>query len=552
MSMLDTLCALLLPDAAAVALDTVTHAADGVTATVRTTAPTAACPRCAQASSTIHACYRRTLADLPWARQRVRLHLWVRRFRCPHEACPQRTFTERLPQIAPPYAHRTPRLATAQRDLALAHGGEAGARTAQKQGMTVSPDTLLRLSRQAPLPPPAAPTAVGIDEWALQKGRRYGAIVVDLETHQVLDLLPDAQAETMATWLAQHPTIRVVSRDRAGAFADAARRGAPQAVQVADRFPLLQNLSTALQDVFAQEHDAIQMALCPPPARPDASATASAAAPPAGDTAAPAPVLTRHAARTQETRARRLARYEEVHRLHAAGYTQRAIAAELGLHRATVAKFIQADTFPERQERPPQPSILDPYKPYLHQRLEADCRNGMDLLREIQAQGYTGSQATLLGYLAQYRREQGLPPRTQSPTTAAPCRRVSVRQMVGLILRRADTLDAEEQQARARLWQASPTVTQASDLAQTFVQLVRQRTGERLDTWLEDATRSEITPLARFATGIRATYAEVRAALDLPWSNGVVEGQINRLKTIRRSMYGRGKLDLLRQRVLAT
>jgi transposase len=193
LSMLDTLCALLLPDPAAVALETVTFDVDRVTATLRTTIATAACPRCGQQSTTIHARYQRTLADLPWAGRVVALRLQVRRFRCPNRECAAHTFTERLPTIAPPYAHRTPRLAMAQRDLALAHGGEAGAHTAQRQGMAVSPDTLLRLSRQARPAPVPQPTAVGIDEWALHKGRRYAAIVVDLETHQVLDLLPDDQ-----------------------------------------------------------------------------------------------------------------------------------------------------------------------------------------------------------------------------------------------------------------------------------------------------------------------------------------------------------------------
>jgi transposase len=216
-----------------------------------------------------------------------------------------------------------------------------------------------------------------------------------------------------------------------------------------------------------------------------------------------------------------------------------------------VATFIHATTFPERQERPPLPSILDPYKPYLHQRLDAGCRNGMDVLREIQAQGYTGSQASVLGYLAQYRREQGLPPRKQTSAQPATARRVRIRHVVGLILWRVDTLDAAERHERSRLWDASPTVTRASELAHTFAHLVRQRAGARLDTWLDDVSQSASEPLMRFAVGIRETYAEVRAALELPWSSGQVEGQINRLKTIKRQMYGRAKFALLRARVLA-
>jgi transposase len=395
---------------------------------------------------------------------------------------------------------------------------------------------------------------LGIDDGAFKKGHTYGTILVDLEARCPVDLLPDRSADSVATWLQAHPGAEIVCRDRARVYADGVTRGAPDAIQVADRFHLLKNLSTALQEVFAREQDAIQAALFPAPADPDplpADPDPPSAALDLPPSVSPARRLTRPVARKQENRARRVAQYESVQDLHAQGYTQRAIAAETGLHRATVAKFIAADTFPERQERPPQPGILDPYKPYLHQRLAAGCQTGMHLFRELQAQGYTGSQARVLGYLAQYRREQGLPPRKHMGEQPVPSCQVRIRHVVGLVLRRADRLHADEQQERARLWQASPTVTQASEVALAFTELVRQRAGDQLDGWLVQATQSGIAPLVQFATGIRETYAEVRAALVLPWSSGQVEGQINRLKTIKRQMYGRAKFALLRARVLA-
>jgi transposase len=183
----------------------------------------------------MHARYERRLQDLPWQGRAVTVVVRARRFRCPAASCPCQTFAEILPGMARA-ARRTERLGEAQCQLGLALGGEAGARLAARLAMPTSPDTVLRLIQRSVLPPPSPPRVLGIDDWCWRRGQRYGTILVDLERNAVVDLLPDRETATVAAWLKRHGGIEAVARDRAGAYAEAVRQGAPEAVQVADRW----------------------------------------------------------------------------------------------------------------------------------------------------------------------------------------------------------------------------------------------------------------------------------------------------------------------------
>jgi transposase len=353
-----------------------------------TTAHRARCPLCARRSSRVHSRYRRTIADLACGTASVIIRLTARRFVCRVPWCRRRIFTERLPHLVTPWARRTVRLQERLTQTGFALGGAPGARYLRSTGVAVSRRTLLRMLRAAPVPAPGPVCVLGVDDWAQRKGRTYGSILVNLETHQVIDLLPDRTAATFAQWLIGHPEVTIISRDRAGAYAEGARLGAPQARQVADRFHLLRNVTAALERFLARKHGALRQAADPPP--PQTARAAEVAPSP------PAPThMTQHQCLKDEHRARRSARYEEIHALYAQGLSIRAVGRALGLARHTVQRYLRAEGCPERSPRAPRTTLITPFEPYLQARWAAGCHNAAQLWREIRLQGFRGGRTLL-------------------------------------------------------------------------------------------------------------------------------------------------------------
>jgi transposase len=289
------------------------------------TARGAACPCCRQWSTQVQSRYTRWARDVPWRQAPVRLAIQVRRFVCRTPTCPRRIFAERLPQL-PPYARCTAAFTTWVTRMGWAHSAETAAALATTAGYPVSPDTVLRLLRRTPDPTRSTPRVLGVDDWALRKGRQYGTVLVDLETHRVVEVLPDRRAETIAAWLATHPGVAIVTRDRSETYAQGIARGAPAAQQVADRWHLLHNLAEAVDSWLAGWR--------PPPDDPvkdPVEAVGDGSDPPAAAAGSDAEV----SAAVQRRRALRAA----IHAQHTHGATVSAIARELGVHRATVRAY---------------------------------------------------------------------------------------------------------------------------------------------------------------------------------------------------------------------
>ena len=546
----------LLPDATLLRLEAchVDDATALITLRVRSLQTSVPCPLCATPARRIHSHYERTLADLPWAQYRVCLQLRARKWFCRNRACPRRIFTERLPTVAAPWARYTLRLAQRLVALGLALGGKAGVRLSQAWDVAVSRNTLLRLLRRQPVPSLPTPTVLGVDDFALRKRHTYGTILVDLERRQPVALLPGRTAEPFAQWLREHPGVQVIARDRSTAYAEGARAGASQATQVADRFHLVQNLRETLDQVFLTQSsvlDAVNAMLRPQPV-PLSEGMLAVPVPPHD---IPLPAQQRAAQR----QARRQALHTQVWALHRQGWTALAIAQHVGLGLRTVERDLQSATFAGPKRRSDLgTSVLNPYKPYLLERWNAGCYTAMRLFRELQQRGYAGSYARVAAYARRLRQAQGLPPahrrprQALSPVVEPPCQPLTPRRATWLVLRRETQRTEAETQQLAQLRAQSAEVAEAIDLAQDFARLVRQRQPASLDPWLQRATTSALETLQRFASGLREDYEAVKAGVTLPWSTSPVEGHINRLKMVKRQMFGRARLALLSCRFVRT
>lgn len=498
----------------------------------------AACPDCGILSHSIHSRYERHLGDLPWQGRPVALRIQARRFRCPAPACVRQTFAERLLGIAAAAARRTERLGGLHSYIGLALGGEAGARLALRLAIGTSPDTLLRAVRGSGVGVPAMPTprVLGVDDWAWRRGHRYGTVLVDLERNTVVDLLPDRQAETLATWLRGHPGVEVIARDRAGAYADGARQGAPNAVQVADRWHLLRNLGDAVHALADQHGGAVRRAA---QAVAEEDAASAAAEPSSLVVSRPSNAAERA---SQASFSRRQARYEEAARLYGQGVSILRIAALLGTERKTVRSWLRRGGAASWQ-KPRRGSALDPHVPLLERRWAEGCHNAARLWREVVAAGYAGRPGTVRIWATRRRREQGLS-KVSQPLSAAP---PAGRRVGRLLMADTDKLADGDRRFVARLLADTPKLAGAIEVAKRLNRLLRKHGS---DSFQDVLTAAADTLLAGFAAGLGRDQAAVQAALDLPWTTSPVEGQVNRIKTIKRSMYGRAGFDLLRTRVL--
>jgi transposase len=497
---------------------------DKITLLVEPVQDASSCPGCGQTSHRIHSHYQRDLADLPWNGRIVKLRLRARRFRCSEPECETSIFTERVSEAVRPGARRSLRLADSQLAIGLAAGGEPGSRLARKLAMPVSGDTILRLVRAAHLDPPVPPRVVGIDDWAWRRGTRYGTIIVDLERNRVIDLLPDRSAGSVATWLKRHPGIEIIARDRAGVYADGARHGAPGALQIADRWHLLSNLGDALRNILGKHRKAVNVA----------NQLVLAGKDPVGPSARPQALAMLRADR----RNARKETFAEILRLRERGLTPSHIAPIVGMETRAVQRWLAAGGEPEHTRPLARTSLIDPFHDYLFQRWQEGCRVGRQLLEEIRARGYRGGHATLFRHLAIWR---------DGPIGRPSWKPLSRRRCAWLLSRDPNDLDAESRLFLGHLKEHAPQAVQAGILARQFAKIINGDDAEQLDPWLVAAEASELNTLAK---GIRRDIDAVRAAITEPWTTSPVEGQINRVKAIKRQMYGRAKYLLLKQRVL--
>jgi transposase len=487
---------------------------------VRPVGTTSQCPVCGAVSGRIHSRYSRRLADLPIGGGRVRLLLFARRFHCDAVLCVRRIFTERFgADVLAPWARRTARLDHIVHHLALALGGRPAASFSHRLMMPVSNDTLLRVVRRRGSPHVEAPTVVGIDDWAWRRNQRYGTIICDLERRKTIALLPDREPATAQAWLSGQPQIAVLARDRGGGYALAAQKALPQAIQVADRWHLMENASHAFLDAVRKSMRQIRVAIGAAKIDPDLLTAAET-------------IQYEGYLRREETNA-------VIFGLAKDGATIKEIVRRTGYSRGLARKVLRgqrSDVFRVRE------SSLEVHLPWLDAQWAVGRRNGAELWRQLKQQGFRGCLRVVAEWAA--RRRQA-----DKADLGALGRAPSARTIARMMTIGRDRLSKSETVVVAAIEAGVPLLAEAREVIVDFQAMIRRRSLADLDPWLE---RAKSGLVVSFANGVIKDKAAVSAAIYSSWSNGQTEGQITKLKLVKRQMYGRGKLDLLQARLLGT
>ena len=509
------------------------------------------CPDCSKRSSRRHGWHERHLRDLPAQGSTVTVKLRLQRWQCRNGACKRKTFVDQLPEIAAPRARRTTRAADLVYVFGHGVGGRPGERLMKRIGMPTSDDTIVRCLKRRTKARRAEANlrVVGVDDWAWRKGSTYGTIIVDLEQREVVDLLPDRSASVIADWLERQPSIEIISRDRCGSFAQGAREGAPQALQIADRFHILQNLREAVQAQLSRTAGSSARPLLPEDGDGDEAAISCSAWDKHGG------VEHRRLTRITNRRSRQ-ATFDRVRALRRDGRTINDIVQQTGFDRRTIAKWIRADALPQRNASAPKTTSPRYFEDYLSRRWSEGCVRGRRLLQEIRARGYTGSFSNLERLLAKWRNPKHKATRPvptvsrAQPFDPATGRSIPPIMAAALCIKPRGLLTANQAAKVDALKSDWPEFAVMRRLAMRFRGVLKSKSVNGLGVWMNDAQQSGLYAMQRFARVLRRDISAVRNAITEPWSNGQTEGQINRLKALKRAMYGRAGPELLRARML--
>jgi transposase len=518
-------------------------------------AESACCPRCGRESARVHGGYWRTVTDGAAGGRPVLIALGVRRFRCQDSSCRAVTFAGQAQGVTLRYRRRSVPLLGLLAGFGLELAGRAAARLAGVLGVPVHSSTVLRLVMALPDPPvSAAPEVTGVDDFALRKGRVYGTVIADAESGDVIDLLPGREAGTWEAWLTAHPGAEVICRDRAGACAQGASAGAPGAIQVADRWHLWHNLGEYAEKAVVAHRGCLT---APAAASPAGDDPPGQQAPGAGPAAAPPPepdglrdVHGHERALVSRTRERHAA----VHELLQAGRSQREAAEILGLDKKTVNRFAR-EPGPDALlvKATSRENKLDPFKAYINQRQNQGLTNAAALHAELAAtQGWTGSVHAVERYVRQFRTADGRTRAGKNPRQAPASRPVpKTRQITRWLLSRPDHLDPDDQAGLAVVKARCPHLDALAGHIRGFAEMMTRRQGLlALEDWLTHVEADDQPELHSFVNGIRRDQQAVTAGLALSYSSAAMEGNVNKIKMIKRQMYGRAGFPLLRKRVI--
>ncbi|RSM81906.1 ISL3 family transposase [Kibdelosporangium aridum] len=494
----------LLPHLSGVVVERIERAGACVRIWGRVRAGHGICPSCGGRSGRTHSRYDRRLADGSLAGQPVVLRLQVRRFFCDNGNCPVRTFAEQVDDLTVKHARRTSLCRKALEHIGLALAGRTGSRLAARLGFSTSRTALLELVHALPDPGVGPVKVLGVDDFAIRRGRKYATLLIDAVTHRRVDVLPDRRAATLAAWLREHPGVEVVCRDGSAAYAEAIRQAAPKAVQVSDRWHLWHGLAAAVEKCV------VAHAAC--------------------WNTTPRPAGSALAARTRE-------RFASVHALLNQGVGLMECARRLGWALNTVKRYARAQTVQDLL-RPPRygTSLVDAHRDLVRRRL-AEETPVTRILAEIREQGYTGSANLLVRYINQGRAD---------PERIAP----SPRRLVSWLMTRPTDLPEHIRRHLDELIADCPEMTTLAVRVREFAGILTQRRGQDLAGWITQTRLDALPGFDSYLNGLVKDRDATVAGLTLPYSNGPAEGVNTKVKLLKRQTYGRASFALLRKRIL--
>ncbi|WP_158569036.1 ISL3 family transposase [Chitinophaga silvisoli] len=483
--------------------------------------------------TTVHSFYRRRIKDLPAFGNEVILNLLCKKFFCKNDDCDRSIFTERFNDHFKPYSRLSIRLTSKLLKTGLLTGGNVGSRICRLHCINISASTILRIVHKTPIVPLVAPKILGIDDWAYKKGDRYGTALVDLEKHRIIELLPDRDSNTIKNWLINNPGVEIITRDRYSNYAKGATEGCPEATQIADRFRLLQNLSEALKKVLDRNYKTYKQMFettnlikrCENISKPLDILPISL---PLGYN-------------------KRLIQMEEVKMRHRKGESLRKIASSVNLDRKTVARYLQLEE-PPIKVTPPKYNFSE-FTSYILEFINKSEGTPIKLLiNEIKKMGYNGGFTTAYKFI----RENFKVHNAKSKPAIA--KHLYFPAKAALLLSQSPSkLSTLQNEIVTTICSATPDIKQASILSRQFRNLLILKRGgltKRFEIWIGKALRCKASEIRSFAKGLLSDFSAVHNAILYKWSNGQVEGQINKLKTIKRQMYGRCSFDLLKRRLI--
>lgn len=514
----------------------------------------AVCPDCSQISNKVHSRYQRTFADLLMSGLAVRLLCQVKKFFCRNRECSRRIFVERLPEIAEVSARQTKRLSRIISSLAFYVGGRTGAKVTERLAVGVSRQTLIRRILKAPRSPMSVPRVIGIDDFAFRRGQVYGTLLIDLERRKAIDMLPSREAEDVARWLKQYPQVEVVSRDRSLIYAAAVSLALPTADQIADRFHIVKNIYEVLEKILHRERKTI--AQVGEEVRRAANRISRANQSPIENERFKKPKKSKSATdiATEEikhsaARIRRMEKYETVKRLRIEGVTISEISRRLRMHRETVRHFLRCDEYPEVKPAFRKISPLVNYQDYICQRWNEGCGNAKRIYQELLKFGYVGSYDTLMRFLRVWRSD--LPKEDRLRIHLKTLKTPTAREIKWWLLGSKPKLDEEKSRFLELLQAREPEIGEVVKLITEFRRILKKGNENDYENWREKVRQTTGNQeLKNFAFRLGKDDRAIRGAITTDWSNGQTEGQVNRLKLIKRQMYGRASFAVLKARVL--